>query len=279
MVQERESQFGLDQLDLLSDLGVSTVKATKQKYCPRIPLEDASAFKGDKRNFPNTLLIVDTETTGLDPESDRCLEVGVVLFYVPKRTVLAQHSFLLPVSSNQAERINHISADVTRIKQPWQEALLYFKALVESSDLLVAHNVAFDKQWFGKAPLPQLDKPWICTMEDIIWPSDRNLRSTPSVRDLALAYEIPVWSAHRALTDCIYLAEVFRRCNDLENLLTQGLEPKRLMRADISYEQRHLARQAGFRWNDPIKGAWTRRMSERQASILEFPVVFVEKTS
>ena len=98
------------------------------------------------------------------------------------------------------------------------------------------------------------------------------MKTRPSVRDLALAYGVPVWNAHRALTDCIYLAEVFKRCDGLENLLIRALEPKVLFRAQISYEERHLAKNAGFRWNESVKGAWSRRMSRRDMEKLEFPV-------
>ena len=48
--------------------------------------------------------------------------------------------------------------------------------------------------------LPQIEKQWICSMDDITWPVDRQLKTRPSVRDLALAYGVPVWNAHRALT-------------------------------------------------------------------------------
>jgi DNA polymerase-3 subunit epsilon len=113
-------------------------------------------------------------------------------------------------------------------------------------------------------------------MEDVRWPAERQLRARPSVRDLALAYGIPVWAAHRALTDCIYLAEVFQRCDDLEQLIAQGLEPRRLVRARVSFDDRHLARDAGFRWNDPVKGAWTRRLTHREETELPFAVVPVE---
>ena len=109
-------------------------------------------------------------------------------------------------------------------------------------------------------------------MDDISWPADKQLKTRPSVRDLALAYGVPVWNAHRALTDCIYLAEVFKRCSELENLLIRALEPKVLIRAEISYEKRHLAKKAGFKWNDAIKGAWSRKMSRREMENLEFPV-------
>ena len=223
-----------------------------------------------------TLLIIDTETTGLDPQLDHCLEVGVILFDVPSRQVLAQHSFLLPVDANAAEAINRIPAAATNLPQPWRPALSYLQSLLDAADVLVAHNAAFDRQWFGRGHLPATDKPWLCSMEEMRWPAERLLRSRPSVRDLALAYEIPVWAAHRALTDCIYLAEVFRRCDELEQLVERGLEPRQLMRAQVSYDDRHLARDAGFRWNEPVKGAWARRLSEREARDLDFPVVPVD---
>ena len=225
---------------------------------------------------PHTLLIVDTETTGLDPEQDQCLEVGAILFDVASRAVLAQQSFLLPVERNPAESINRIPAAVTCLNQPWRPALSYFQALLDATDVVVAHNASFDRQWFGRSPLPEIPNPWLCTMEDIRWPSERQLRSRPSVRDLALAYEIPVWAAHRALTDCVYIAEVFRRCEDLESLLIAGLEPRRLMRACVTYHDRHLARDAGFRWNDPVKGSWTRRLSDRDIAALDFAVEPIE---
>jgi len=237
----------------------------------------ASRTKSNEEEIacPDTLLIVDTETTGLDKKKDFCMEVGAILFHVQTRSVLAQQSFLLPVENNNAEKINRIPALITRLPQPVKEGIQYFNALVACADAIVAHNASFDVQWFGRALLPKITKPWICSMEDISWPLDKQLSRRPSVRDLALAYGVPVWTAHRALTDCIYLSEVFVRCEKLEDLLLNGLEPRRLMRADVSYDQRHLAKEAGFRWNEPIAGAWTRRLSEKEASRLTFPVVEV----
>ncbi len=225
---------------------------------------------------PERLLILDTETTGLSPAQHQCIEVGAVLFSVPDRSVLSQVSFLVPCQSNAAEAVNGIAPALTQRTQPWQAGLACFEAMVEAADLLLAHNASFDKQWFGLASLPALNKPWLCSMEDIRWPQERQLRSTPSVRDLALAYGVPVWAAHRALTDCIYLAQVFERCEGLEDLLVQAMEPRRLYRARLSYEERHKAREAGFRWNQPVSGAWSRRLSEREVALLPFPVAPVD---
>ena len=154
--------------------------------------------------------------------------------------------------------------------------------MLDVSDAVIAHNVQFDKQWFGKGHLPEIKKPWICSMEDISWSSKLNLKASPSVVDLALAHEVPVWSAHRALTDCIYIVEVFKRCKefnfiDLEQMLVKALEPKKLVKAEVSYEERNFAKNAGFRWNDPVKGSWTRKLSERAAAKLDFSVTPIEK--
>ena len=263
------------QLDLLSVSGNQSAPAAsmvQKRSDPAASPQQGAAESAAVR----TLLIIDTETTGLDPQLDHCLEVGVILFDVPSRQVLAQQSFLLPVEANAAEAINRIPAAATNLPQPWRPALIYLQSLLDAADVLVAHNAAFDRQWFGRGHLPATDKPWLCSMEDMRWPAERLLRSRPSVRDLALAYEIPVWAAHRALTDCIYLAEVFRRCDELEQLVERGLEPRQLMRAQVSYDDRHLARDAGFRWNEPVKGAWARRLSEREARDLDFPVVPVD---
>ena len=231
------------------------------------------------RSAPINLLILDTETTGLEPVSAQCIEVGAVLFHVPTRSVLSQVSFLLPAAANPAEHVNGIAAEVTRLPQPWQAGLQHFLALLADADAVLAHNAAFDAKWFGLGPLPPVNKPWICSMDDIEWPPERHLRPAPSVRDLALAYGVPVWAAHRALTDCIYLVQVLERCGDLEGLLAAAMEPKLLYRANLPYAERHKAKQAGFRWNEPVRGAWSRRLSERQALALAFEVQWVEADS
>jgi DNA polymerase-3 subunit epsilon len=213
----------------------------------------------------------------LSPEQGVCIEVGAVLFDVGSRAVLQQLSFLLPCKANPAEGINGIPAAVTRLPQPTEAALALFAALVAAADAVVAHHAAFDRQWFGHGALPALAIPWICSMEDIRWPAELQLRPNPSLRDLALAHRVPVWAAHRALTDCDYLVHVFQRCAQLEALLVAAQEPRELYRARLSYAERHLAREAGFRWNDPVAGAWSRKLSKREAEALSFPVLPVER--
>ncbi len=272
--EDQNYQEGSEQLNFLNGTikEIANVKESHLGVKGSSETNDESLESLKMQNAPMNILILDTETTGLDNNIDECLEVGSILFNVKCRSVLAQQSFLLPVDSNHAEKINNIPAEITRLPQPLFEAIKYFESLVQVSDVIVAHNAEFDKKWFGLNKLPQIEKQWICSMDDMSWPSEKQLKPRPSVRDLALAYGVPVWNAHRALTDCIYLAEVFKRCGELEQILIRAQEPKVLVRAEISYEKRHLAKNSGFRWNDAIKGAWSRKMSRRDIDNLEFPV-------
>lgn len=290
-MDEQQPRAGWEQVDLLSLVSGSAAAQVLPEPAPEPAAEMAvvadraeepepsPAARLSGPSGPELLLILDTETTGLSPAEHRCIEVGAVLFSVRDRSVLSQVSFLMPCTSNAAEAVNGIAPALTQRPQPWQAGLACFEAMVEAADVLLAHNAAFDQQWFGLGSLPALSKPWLCSMEDIRWPQERQLRSTPSVRDLALAYGVPVWAAHRALTDCIYLAQVFERCEDLEDLLLQAMEPRHLYRARLSYEERHKAREAGFRWNQPVSGAWSRRLSEREVALLPFPVVPVDEAA
>lgn len=186
-----------------------------------------------------TLLILDLETTGLSPEKHRCIELGAVLFSVSLRTTLSQVSMLFPVDQNSAQRINRISPEASQRPQPWEQALELFQSMAQHADVAVAHNVSFDRRWFGRSPLPALTLPWVCTCT-APWPSQLGLRpGRVKLEDLARAYEVRIGDAHRALADCTCLAQILARCGDLEGLLSASLgwpKPHRQDKASLASE-------------------------------------------
>ena len=177
--EEQNHQKESEQLNFLDETTKEIANEKEKDLGVKSPLQSKDERFGILRNehFPENILILDTETTGLDNENDDCLEVGSILFNVKSRSVLAQQSFLLPVEINNAEKINNIPAEITRLPQPLSEAIKYFESLVRVSNVIVAHNAEFDKKWFGLKKLPQIEKPWICSMDDITWPSDRQLKT------------------------------------------------------------------------------------------------------
>ncbi|NJL00350.1 MAG: 3'-5' exonuclease [Spirulinaceae cyanobacterium SM2_1_0] len=227
------------------------------------------------------LLIVDTETTGIDPDRDRVIEVAAILYSVETRSSLYQMSALLPARENRAVRINRIAPAALQQLSPQleQQSLELLQGLAREADYAVAHNAEFDQQWFGLGKLPLLrDRtgeplPWLCTMTDFTWPLAS--KSNESLINLALSHGIGVSSAHRALTDCQLIAALFDRIPDLSGLLEQALQPRYWFQASVSYQERHLAKEAGFRWYAERR-AWLAKLTVADTQALPFAVTQID---
>lgn len=224
------------------------------------------------------LLIVDTETTGLNPEQDLVIEVAAILYSVENKTVLQQISTLLPVSENNAEHLNKISVAASQLVEVDFSNILWHMGA--NADFIVAHNAAFDNQWFDDIRLPSFtykdvngSVPWICTCSDFEFPYQQ--RQGQSLVELAVLHDVPVVSAHRALTDCQLLASIFSNIDDLKERILLAAEPRHEYAALVSYDHRELAKINGFRWN-PERKQWIKRMSKRQLENLPFEVVNTE---
>ncbi|MEM9566999.1 MAG: 3'-5' exonuclease [Cyanobacteria bacterium P01_E01_bin.34] len=222
------------------------------------------------------VLIIDTETTGLDPQRDRVIELGAILYSIDHNSTLHQLSVLLPTDCNPQEKLNGISAAASQaISNPLlHQSLAIFGQMVAESDYAIAHNADFDRQWFNGQHLPQLTKdnqplPWLCTMSDFRWPLAA--KQGCSLVNLALDYGIGVNAAHRALTDCQLIAMLFDRVTNLPALVALASQPKYLYRANVSYDNRSLAKEAGFRWNSKAK-IWSRKLGEQEIDALPFSV-------
>lgn len=220
-----------------------------------------------KAEVPKNILIVDLETTGLDPETDQVIEVAAALFNVEHREVFQSVCFLLPCEGpNAAQKINHIDPRLTRIEAPWQASLKLFMGMVASADVLMAHNSAFDSKWFGKGRLPEVELPWLCTMVDFDW----GCRSGSGLRDLAANHGVPILKAHRALADVELVAGVLAAREDLDELMELAVTPKLDIVALVSYERRGEAKERGFRWNQAGK-RWEKKMTREAYFNSDFP--------
>jgi DNA polymerase-3 subunit epsilon len=160
------------------------------------------------------LLIVDTETTGLDPNKSKLIEVAGVLYNVEEKVVTQTVSTFLPCHENQAEHINHIKAGWTMLHMARVAALDFFFALSECADLIVAHNAPFDRNFLKLANLPDTfhSKPWMCTKDNFHWPCRLERKR---LQDVCQAMGVPYVEAHRALNDCRLLVQCFNKVEDL----------------------------------------------------------------
>jgi len=192
-----------------------------------------------------TLLILDTETSGLDPAKDVLLEVGAIRWSITYACVLSAWSTLVQAEKNDAEKVNRIPTAALANASPREVVFGLLKQLAGKSDAIVAHNAEFDRSF-----LPELGKPWVCSMEDIPWP-DAKPGGFSSVVALALANDIAVAQAHRALTDCFLLARLFERMVekgvDVRALIQHGLRPKATFVSLAPFEEKDKVKAHGFK--------------------------------
>jgi DNA polymerase-3 subunit epsilon len=221
------------------------------------------------------VLILDTETTGLSPETDRCIEVGAVRYSLTHHCVIESMSRLISAEGNAAERINHIPAAALknvgiRTDATWEQV----DRMAWHCDAILAHRAEFDQQWIPEAETgtPNLHlKPWICTKFGVRWPLQAE--EGQSLIYLALEHGVAVADPHRALADCMLLARLLYRCHelghDVQAMLARGLRPMATFQALVSFDDKDKAKDAGFRW-DAAKRQWLRKMAIADAAELPF---------
>ncbi len=216
-------------------------------------------------------LLLDTETTGLDPWVDRVIEVAVTLFDLELGCPLASYASLIQASDNAAESVNGIPpaalADAPHGIVVWRAVA----EMAAQADVVAAHNAAFDRAFVRAAGIASVaDMTWCCTMSDFDWGGSRKLV------EIALNRGVGVASIHRAAADVDIMARLFARVRerggDLPALFRRAARPKRRFVAQVSFEMKYLAKEAGFSWS-PERSEWHREMPPEDVGQLPFRVV------
>ena len=117
-------------------------------------------------------LVIDTETTGVQPETDRVVEVAAVAVK-GNRLKVAFHSLIDPLMPipPEASGVHGIADWHVEGKPTFETIWPNLQALIDRADVLVAHNAPFDRAF-----LPPIDKPWLDTLRLArhLWPKAPN---------------------------------------------------------------------------------------------------------
>ncbi len=216
-----------------------------------------------------TLAVIDTETQGLDPAKDACIEVAVILYDIEHAAPVESYASLIRAKGNAAEAVNRIAPSLLESAPRGGDVWSVVRAMVARADAVVAHRAEFDRGFV----LPELRdaKPWICSKFDIEWPHGK---LGDHLVHLALAHGVGVMEAHRALTDCETIVRLFQRVaamgTDVPAMLARAMRPKVTVIAQVSYDDREKAKGAGFAW-DASGRFWHRTMARDDIAALPFP--------
>ena len=218
-------------------------------------------------------LLLDTETTGLDPATSATIEVGCILYDVAAACPVTHYATLIRASANPAESTNRIP--VAALVEASDPASVWpaIGKLAAKAEVIVAHNAEFDRKFVPAAIRDE--RPWVCSASDLAWPKSK---PGASLVNVALAHDLGVAYAHRALTDCDLLARLLTRVHelghDLSAFLERGLRPKATFAvAEKSFDEARnaLAKEHSFRWDAQAR-EWRRTMAIEDAPTLTFAV-------
>lgn len=213
---------------------------------------------GGAVSHPVRVLVLDTETTGLEFANSELIEVGALLIEVDRDT--GELGQVLGMYGGLEEPENPIPEDSTAIHgitdamvkgQRFDDDAL--GKLVAQADLCLAHNAAFDKPFLLRRFDFFAQTVWACTFKELPWTqegySGRKL-------EYLLADCGYFHGAHRAVEDCNALAHILAQA-----LKTSHRMPMQVLFESASesiyqiaalkapFEKKDFLKGKGFRWN------------------------------
>ncbi|MBS0622433.1 MAG: DUF3820 family protein [Verrucomicrobia bacterium] len=164
-----------------------------------------------------TFLCVDCETTGLDPEQDRIIEVGAVRFtfedILDRYETLVDPECEIPEESIKIHKItDKMLAGKPKIREILPSLLSFLK-----EGLLIGHNILFDLKMIEEAakregiPCSLTSRPHADTLRLARLYGQCPVNSLEALRK---HFNIPAEAAHRAMDDAYINALVFNRLSE-----------------------------------------------------------------
>lgn len=227
---------------------------------------------------PMTLLVLDTETTGLDSTRERIIELGMLRLRVDRITGIPMGPVQVfdgledpgkPIPP-EVVAITGITDDKVRGQRLDEQRIA---DLLDGVELVIAHNAGFDRPFVeGRLPaFAQMD--WACSFAEVDWKTRG--RTSSKLENLAHAVGL-FYDAHRADVDCHALLAVLAQDGDsadaetpLQELLTSASRTSYRVHANRSpFEAKDLLKTRGYRWNAEQK-VWSTSVSSEDALAAE----------
>lgn len=218
-------------------------------------------------------LVVDVETTGLDPARERIIEFCGVPFEYERESgrILA----VGPAESFLEDPGRPIPAEITRLTGI-TDAMVAGKTIDEAAvarlaagaGLVIAHNAAFDRPFVDRRLPAFKDKSWACSQKEVPW---KALGASSGALEFLLMKRCGLFfDGHRADADCHALIRLLQEPFDdgtipLRLLLESARTPEwQVWALDAAFDKKDLLKQRRYRWNGGEGGrpkAWYRTMS------------------
>lgn len=242
------------------------------------------------------VLGLDLETTGLDYEEDRIIEMAYVLWDTERSVPLSIESTLLSIGeetlSEEIEGITGIrDQDLKEFGRDPQNELnnLMTNCLSLKPEYIIAHNGAqFDSPFLSNelkrhgVNTAQFDEiPWIDTRYDLPFAKQPKSRKLEHLAlDMGFINPFP----HRAVTDVLTMLKVMSQFK-FEDIVEYSLIPWIVVRAMVGYDDRQLAKDERYMWqqvdNTMYEKQWVKKIKadqlEEEQQRCKFDVVHIKE--
>jgi CRISPR-associated protein Cas2 len=165
-------------------------------------------------------VVLDLETTGLDPRTDSIIEIGIL--EVENGKVISEYSELVQGTDTIPKDIQKLTG-ITTIErnQNGKDLSLVLKAAAEIIDgkPIVGHNIAFDIQFLQSAGLKAGIKIPIKKIIDTMPLARKDLKGIKNykLRNIAESLNISIENEkHRALSDCYLTYRVYEKLKEID---------------------------------------------------------------
>jgi DNA polymerase III subunit epsilon len=216
------------------------------------------------------VIVLDTETTGLDPAIERIIELAMLSVEVDTVTGLPVGPVTVYASfEDPGKPIAPAIREITGIEDSMVKGQRIddarVNAMVTQADLVVAHNAGFDRP-FVEARLPVFaSKPWNCSFAGIDWKRE----GSGSAKLTSLAAERGwFYDAHRAQMDCHALLQLLA-CSladgrtGLQHLIDGAARTRyKLWATGAPFDARQALKARGYRWDNDARTWWTQLPSQ-----------------
>ena len=207
-------------------------------------------------------LIVDLETTGVEPEHDKIIEIGLLEFALEEGCEPVVTSMYAAVEdpgvplSDEIKKLTGLDDCFLRGRAiAWDTVREYF----QRAAIVLAHNATFDRSFLLKRS--ELDighKHWGCSMRHVDW-QGHGFR-TRALNYLAADHGFVNPFAHRALFDCATTLRVISPY--IQELVARSfLREYRLFASFAPYEVKDQLKENRYRW-DAEKKVWYKDLFE-----------------
>lgn len=214
------------------------------------------------------ILGLDFETTGFEHEKDdRITEVGAVLWDTEQRNPVRILSELvmydpegIPPLSEEVMRVTGLNHEIINEHGLGMTQILNYKgfqSMLTSAEYLVAHNAPFDRAFLEKE-LNLVNESWKPQMKHFKWidtrtdlPREAYLKGkSTALGYLAADHGFINPFPHRAVTDVLTMLKLMS-LYDFDEIVKRSEAPTVTVVAQVSFEQKDKAKNAGFHWNKP----------------------------